>query len=156
MPKINFQEEQVFEAFIHKMIVDKGLAETDRQQNGKIQRELSMQLDEAIQKAVINALSDEQLQKLSGMLDNDIGDAELESFFDNSGIDYRETVGRAMREFREDYLGINTTTNEPNNLNNTGQMPNGMPMQGTVSEVPGASNVEGVAQPTYGGNEGEI
>ena len=38
MPKINFQEEQIFEAFIHKMIVDKGLAETDRQQNGKIQR----------------------------------------------------------------------------------------------------------------------
>lgn len=139
MPKINFKEDQVLESFIHQMVVDKGLVEEDRNQNGKIQHELMMQLDEAIERAMIRALTDVQLVELNAKLDAGMSDDEMERFFVNSGMDAKAVAGKAMAEFRREYLG------ETNNMTSTKEARTEGPVQGTTSEMPGASDVEGQA-----------
>ncbi len=146
MPKINFEEDQLLEHFVHQMIVDKGLVEEDRKQNGKIQHGLMEALDEAIEKAMIAALPDAKLRELNELLDRDASDEEIGALFDGAGVNFEIIAGRTMVAFREAYLGKkdSTMTNTVNN-NAATQAPAGQPVQGTTSEVRGESDVEGVA-----------
>lgn len=146
MPKINFEEDQLLEHFVHQMIVDKGLAEEDRKQNGKIQHELMEALDEAIEKAMIAALPDAELRELNALLDRDDSDEEIDALFAGAGVNFEVIAGRTMVAFREAYLGKkeSTMTDTVNNSVAT-QTPVGEPVQGTASEVAGESDVEGAA-----------
>lgn len=139
MPKINFNEDQVLESFVHQMVVDKGLAEEDRNQNGKIQHELMEQLNEAIEKAMIAALPDAQLIELNRLLEAGASDEEVMKVFETAGVDFELAAGKAMAEFRQKYVGEGKTTMAE-------QSPAGRPLQGESSEVPGKSDVEGIAQ----------
>lgn len=147
MPKINFDEEQVFANFVRQMVVDKGLLEEDRKQNGKIQHELAEALDAAIEKTMIAALPDAKLEELSQLLDAGADDEEIEALFAGAGVNFELVAGRTMAAFRKAYLGEEDST-MTNTVNNSAaaQAPAGEPTQGTTSEVPGASDVEGVAQ----------
>ncbi len=150
MPNINSEQEQVMEAFVHQMVADKGLLEEDQKQNGKIQQELRVQLDEVMDRSLIDALPEEKLVELDKMLDAGATDDEIENFFDTAGVDFEAAMRGAMEEFRRQYLEGNNSTNndEVSNINNTVETPAGMPVQGAKSEVPGESDVEGVAQET--------
>lgn len=150
MPNINSEQEQVMEAFVHQMVADKGLLEEDQKQNGKIQQELRTQLDEVMDRSLIDALPEEKLVELDKMLDAGATDDEIENFFDTAGVDFEAAMRGAMEEFRRQYLEGNNSTNndEVSNINNTIETPAGMPVQGAKSEVPGESDVEGVAQET--------
>lgn len=147
MPKINFSEEQVLENFVRQMVTDKGLLEEDRNQNGKIQHELLGALDAAIEKAMIAALPDAKLMELNQLLDAGADDAQIETVFAGAGVNYEVVAGRTMAAFREAYLskGDSTMADTANNSAAV-QMPDGRPVQGATSEVPGSSDVEGVAQ----------
>lgn len=148
MPKINFDEEQVFANFVRQMVVDKGLLEEDRKQNGKIQHKLAEALDAAIEKAMIAALPDAKLEELSQLLDAGADDEKIEALFAGAGVNFELVAGRTMAAFREAYLGEGNDSTMTNTVNNSAaaQAPAGEPTQGTTSEVPGASDVEGVAQ----------
>lgn len=151
MPNINSEQEQVLEAFVRQMVADKGLLEEDQKQNGKIQQELMAQLDEVMDRSLIDALPEEKLAELDQMLDAGATDDEITNFFDTAGVDFEAAMRGAMEEFRKQYLEENTSTNndEVSNIsNNAVKTPAGMPVQGTTSEVPGESDVEGVAQET--------
>lgn len=150
MPNINSEQEQVMEAFVHQMVADKGLLEEDQKQNGKIQQELRTQLDEVMDRSLIDALPEEKLAELDKMLDAGATDDEIENFFDTAGVDFEAAMRGTMEEFRRQYLEGNNSTNndEVSNINNTVETPAGMPVQGAKSEVPGESDVEGVAQET--------
>ncbi len=143
MPENNFNVDQAFAEFIDQMMLERNLLTGDQQQNQQLRAELSAQLDQAIQRSVLEALPDEKLAELSQMLDRgDISDDEIEKFFDDAGVDYTQAVARAIEDFRANYINTGMTTTNTND--NTQMAPAGSPVQGTTSEVPGASDVEGV------------
>lgn len=145
MPNINSEQEQVLEAYVRQMVADKGLLEEDKKQNGKIQQELRAQLNEVMDRSLIDALPEDKLVELDKMLDAGATDDEITNFFDTTGVDFEAAMKAAMEKFRNQYLGESSTNNDKA-TNNTVRTPSGMPVQGTKSEVPGESDVEGVAQ----------
>ncbi len=142
MPNTN-NEAGTYDEFVMQMIRDKGLAEADQQQGGRIRESLILQVDEEVQKSIIDALSEEQAQALENLLDADAADEEIAKFFAGTGIDFAKAASEAMQRFRENYFGNNTNMTV-NNTNNSA-VAAGQPVQGVVSEVPGASDVEGRA-----------
>lgn len=105
MPKINFREDALYDVFIHQLVVDKGLDAEDRAQSGKISYELKTKLDEQLQKAMINALPDRQLEALGQLMDREASDDEIEKFFSAVAVDYPAVIQAEMVKFREEYLG---------------------------------------------------
>lgn len=104
MPKINFGQEQTLEAFVYQMVIDKGLLEEDKKQNGKIQHELRVRLDETIQMAIIDALPEPRLKELDQALNSGATDRQIEQFFQNAGVNYTKVAADAMAKFRQNYL----------------------------------------------------
>ena len=143
MPNTN-NGDQAYDEFVGRLVYEKGLEDEDRRQNGRIREELMSQIDGVVQDAMLEALSLEQAKELEKLLDAEVSDEELDGFFAGTGIDFGKVAAEAMGKFREDYLGGNSTNMTSYNTNNA----QGQPMQGAISEAPGASNVEGVAHET--------
>ena len=151
MPENNANVDQAFGDFIAQVMEEKRMLMGD-QVKQPAPEELSARLDDAIQRSVLESLPTEKLEELSGMLDHEVSDEELEKFFDAAGVDYERAVALAVENFRQAYLSEgpntnNSTTTDKNtsNSNIADQPAMGEPAQGTTSAVPGASDVEGVA-----------
>ncbi len=146
MPEQNLSEEQTYEVFIQKILNEKGLQNKNQQEISKVREALRKQLDEVIQRAIVESLTDEQLDRLDQLLEAEAPDSEIETFFDQANIDYAAVANKALQRFRADFLAdvdsIEMTDNA-NTMNQTVSM--GQPVQGTVSETPGISDVEGRA-----------
>lgn len=88
--------------FVAKMMAEKGA--TDE----VLREQLEMKLQEQIEQAMIRALSDEMLVELDCMLEREASDEEIETFFDESGVDFAEVVEQTMLVFREAFLNNGT------------------------------------------------
>lgn len=136
MPKINFGQEQVIEAFIYQMVVDKGLLQEDKKQNGKIQHELREQLDEAVQMALIEALPEPRLKELDQALKSGVTDEQIMQFFQNAGVNYPKVAAAAMAKFRQEYL-----SSQANTQDSQANMPNGQANFNVAEPQAGANTV---------------
>lgn len=104
MPKIIFNPGVALDAYIFRMLREKGAITDDDRQNGRLQQEMQVRINDVIDKAMMDALPEDQLPKLGELLDRDASDAEIEEFFANSGADFEGTVQNAIEQFKADYL----------------------------------------------------
>lgn len=149
MPKLNIKEAEVMDLYITRLVADKGLRETDRAEHGKISHQLQLEFEEACQQALINALPDEKAIELNKKLtaDPNFTDAQIEEFFMAALPNSEQVILDTMAKFRANYLGTAKDTSMTSEQNTSNTVPPvGNPVQGTVSEQPGVSNVEGMAQ----------
>lgn len=161
MPE-NKLDEKVLAMFVDRLIADKGGDTLDEKQKETLRGELREELDERMQRAMIKALPDEKLMKLEELLDADAPDEEIESFFANAGVSFDAPLRKAMSDFRDDYftgkikVSVKTTVMPKATAPVASEVPApaqpavsspaaSQPVQGTVSDVPGKSDVEGVA-----------
>ena len=105
MPNIKITQDQVIAVYLERMLKDKGeWAEDDQEQKRQIER-LRQKLDERVEREMIRALSDDQLDELERRLDDGMTDDEMEEFLENTGVDFGAAARKAMIEFRAEYLG---------------------------------------------------
>ena len=114
MPNTNLNEDQVFAAFIDRLLQTKGITkDTNPEQYQTQSEQLRIELDDAIQREVLNSLSTEQLEQLEQMFDANATDQDIEQFFDQANINYEQAVITAMKKFREEKGETNTNTEQP-------------------------------------------
>ena len=105
MPNIKITQDQVIAVYLERMLKDKGeWAEDAQEQKRQIER-LRQKLDERVEREMIRALSDDQLDELDRRLDDGMTDDEMEEFLENTGVDFGAAARKAMVEFRAEYLG---------------------------------------------------
>ena len=105
MPNIKITQDQVIAVYLERMLKDKGeWAEDAQEQKRQIER-LRQKLDERVEREMIRALSDDQLDELDRRLDDGMTDDEMEEFLENTGVDFGAAARKAMIEFRAEYLG---------------------------------------------------
>ena len=104
MPENKLNDEKVLQMFVDRLIADKGGDTLDAKQKETLQKELLEELDERIQQAMIRALPDAKLMELEGLLDANVSDEKIESFFKEAGVEFDPAIRKAMDEFRTDYF----------------------------------------------------
>lgn len=105
MSKI-YTADEILESFVLEMIEEKGVAEEQKESK---KAELLEKLNQEIDRSLVSALPDEELEKLGKIVDEDDGDEvatekKVHALFYGSGVDFREVVKRVIEDFREKYL----------------------------------------------------
>ncbi len=106
MPESKPNQEEILSAFVIKMMQDKGLAGMPDEERNRLRMNLQEKLQEQIERALVEMLSDEQLLELDRRLDEGITDEEIETFFLTSGADTDKVMTDAMKAFREAFLDM--------------------------------------------------
>ena len=106
MPKLTLTEDKVLKAFIRQLIAERGL-QLDAEEEARAMEQLSAQLEEQIDQAMVNALTDEQAMALEQLLDNEATDDDIEQFFEESGIDGEAIVLNTMNMYRDAFMAMN-------------------------------------------------
>lgn len=109
MPEIKPTQTKIINAFVDKMMADKGL-DVASPEYGELRKNLREKTEEQIEQAMLRALSDAQLLELESLMDNNASDEAIDAFFDNAGVDFTQAVEQAMAEFRKAFL--NSTAGE--------------------------------------------
>lgn len=92
--------------FINQMLDDKKISGETPVSRRYLVADLRRQLMEQIDREMISALSDDQLELLSSLLDrDDLTDEQLQNFFQRCGVDSQAVVFNTMMRFRALYLG---------------------------------------------------
>ena len=105
MPNIKITQDQVIAVYLERMLKDKGEWAEDAQEQKRQMERLRQKLDERVEREMIRALSDDQLDELERRLDDGMTDDEMEEFLENTGVDFGAAARKAMIEFRAEYLG---------------------------------------------------
>ena len=104
MSKI-YTADEILESFVLQMMEEKGVAE---EQKEGAKAELLEKLNKEIDQSLVKALPDEQLERLSEIIDEGGDAVEMEkkvhALFYGSGVDFRETVREVIEDFRGKYL----------------------------------------------------
>lgn len=108
MPEAKLTEEEVLNAFVEKMLTDKGV-KLSPEAEADLKASLTEKLEEQIEQAVIRTLSDEQLADLDRKLEAGMNDDELEEFFAVAGIDADTEIATAMSAFRDAFMAMPAT-----------------------------------------------
>ena len=157
--KERFSSQRVLTTYVDDMITAKMGSDIDQRKREELRRELLEQLEDMIQRGVVEALSDAKLMELDQLLERDASDEEVERFFETSGVDYQEMALEKAKQFRDQYLGVTNEAGAQAQAVQPVQVEVGQvqaeaaptqpqvaqPVQGTTSEVAGKSDVEGVA-----------
>ena len=92
MPKIKITQDQMLAVYLERILKDKGeWAEDAQEQKRQIER-LRQKLDDRVEREMMRALSDDQLDELERRLDDGMDDDELEEFLGNTGADFGAAV----------------------------------------------------------------
>lgn len=92
--------------FLNQILDEKKITGDTPEVRKQLVADLRGRLMNQIDRAMINALNAEQLDKLSSMLDQDgMSDEQLQSFFKESGVDGQQVALDTMLRFRSYYLG---------------------------------------------------
>lgn len=111
----NQNQTDPIELFVGQVLDAKKIPGTDdpeiRQQ---LINDLKTRLMAQIDRAMLSALSERQLDELNNLLDKpDLQDSDIQDFYRKAGIDGQQIAFNTMMRFREYYLGsaANNTTN---------------------------------------------
>ena len=92
---------QNLDEFAEKLMADKGISLSPEEKS-----KLKDEINGKINQAVLEHLSDEQLQKLSELVkDPSFDSAKMDEFIAGTGINIDEIVEKASNDFRNEYLG---------------------------------------------------
>lgn len=106
MPESTPNQDQILSAFVIKMMQDKGITGMSEEERSRLRMSLQDKLEEQIERALIEMLSDEQLIELDKKLDEGVTDEEVEAFFLESGADANQAMTDTMKAFREAFLSL--------------------------------------------------
>lgn len=97
--------------FINQILDEKQLPGETPEVRQQLVADLRTRLMSQIDRAMLGALSSQQLDQLNQMLDRqDLSDSDIQNFFRNSGVDGQQVALDTMLRFRNYYLGTETTT----------------------------------------------
>ena len=92
--------------FVDELIKQKPLPVNDTEDLSNLREESIKALDEKIYNSVFGQLTEEQIDEFSLMLDSDDTSEEAyQDFFQNAGINLKETITNTMQEFATEFLG---------------------------------------------------
>lgn len=98
--------EEQLTPFVDTLLKDKNLSGMTQDVFVQLRHDLTTELRHQIDRAIIDALSDAQIDQFNALLDDDATTEEdLQDFIRDSGIDSADIVARTMARFREYYLG---------------------------------------------------
>jgi hypothetical protein len=89
--------------FIDKLLEQKGIEGVDEEIKQQLRRDLLGRLENKINRAIIEALSSEQLAKFEHLIDTNQID-KLQGFLVEQGVNVNGIVARCMSEFQASYL----------------------------------------------------
>ena len=92
--------------FLGQILDDKKLTIDTPEVREQLIKDLRSRLMSQIDRAMINALSEDQLRQLNELLDREgVQDSEIQDFFRQSGINGEQVALNTMMRFRQYYLG---------------------------------------------------
>jgi hypothetical protein len=97
--------DEALDKFIAELLVDKDLSGIDDEARSYLAEELKDRLNDQINRALINELSEEKLDEFNKLLDDgEMSEDRVQQFMANSGVDLNRVVARTALTFRELYL----------------------------------------------------
>jgi hypothetical protein len=97
-------QNQELRKFVTQIIEDKKLTGVEQDIIDKLTDELTSQLEESINRALINSLNDVQLQEFNTLVDG--GETQkISTFFTDKNLPVQAIVTETMAKFRVAYLG---------------------------------------------------
>lgn len=91
-------------AFAASLIKEKGLQDIDQQIVDKMIDEISVRLDEQINRELFNSLNDNQVEELKHLIDTNNQEA-ASTFFQDKGVPVQDVITKTMINFKKAYLG---------------------------------------------------
>jgi DNA replication protein DnaD len=97
----------MIEQFVKQLLREKGLPQNlDEEVYNKLISDLSLRLENLINKRVIESLNDEQLGQFEQIIDNESDDTEkIQKFIEKNVPEREQITTSALMEFRDLYLG---------------------------------------------------
>lgn len=97
--------EQMLDAFVMQMLMDKGIADAGEEAVAKFHEDLKTMLVEEINRSLLAALPEEKLNQISASAENgELNTESLTQAIEESGIDTAKITEETMMKFREIYL----------------------------------------------------
>lgn len=104
MPDKKLTDEQMLAQLANRLMEEKGVGGLDNGSRSLLRQGLVVQMNEELETGMIQALSTEQLRQLSELLSKEADDAEVEQFFEATGIDFQAVTEQVLAGFRTRYL----------------------------------------------------
>lgn len=107
----NMSEDQLLDAYVEQMLIDKGLTNLEGEIRQQVHNDLKEKLTFEVNRAVLAALPEEQFEALNAQLEK--GEAGAEAIIEavsKSGIDVDAVTEAAMTDFRRAFLEAGTET----------------------------------------------
>ncbi|MBQ3280657.1 hypothetical protein IJG92_03325 [Candidatus Saccharibacteria bacterium] len=95
---------QKINEFVETLLKEKGISIDDLEAKKQVVADMAKKLEAEINRAAVNALSDEKAQELADKIKN-LSESEIAEFFKNAGVNIEKTTEDTMKKFRELYLG---------------------------------------------------
>lgn len=89
--------------FIDKLLEQKGVEGVEEEVRLQLRQDLLKRLEDKVNRAIVESLSQEQLVKFEHLLDTNKID-EIQPFLYNSGVNVHGIITRCMTEFQASYL----------------------------------------------------
>ncbi len=103
-------ENDAINQFVTALIREKGIDKTvDETVLAEIVSTMSDQLEEYINRALLEALNDDQIKAFGEIVNGENSVDEINNFFYNNNINTQEITVRSFQRFRDAYLGANTS-----------------------------------------------
>ena len=136
--------------FVNQIIDEKGLTGLNEDTRKTVVNELKSALVEQINRAILMNLPDEKLDELNNLMDQDgFGDADMQKFIAESGVDVNKITAETMLQFKAFYLGTNTQGQNMPNTPNAPKNPNA-PQNNTGSDWDTLKDADDFVLPEYG------
>lgn len=101
----NLSEDQLLDMYVEQLIAEKDLGDLDDEVKAEIHNDLKERVLFQVNRAVIAALPDAELDELNKSIDDgSINEDKMAELVKRSGINTDDIVQRTMVEFREVYL----------------------------------------------------
>jgi hypothetical protein len=92
--------------FINQIIDEKGIKGLTPEARETVVGEMKSALMTQINRAILMELPDEKLDELNNLMDTEgFGDADMQNFIANSGVDINKITTETMIKFKAFYLG---------------------------------------------------
>lgn len=92
--------------FVDTLLKDKNLPGMTQEVFTQLRHDLVRDLRHQIDRALIDAMSDEQIERFTALMDDpDVTSEVLQQFFGDTGVNSAEIIATTMTRFRAYYLG---------------------------------------------------
>lgn len=102
MSKIKLTQDNLLTAFVEQVLEKRGIKSSDPKELANQRENVRRELEEKVELAMFEALSDEQLDQYEKMLDEDASDEDLDRFWEKSGLDFETVAATAIKQFVEE------------------------------------------------------